>query len=399
MSNWRFDQGRTEYHSFNNIVALSKALVALTGVNPRTNPCPIRGYFNESNPIWQFPPNKPDYTAWRNYARTFALLLLVPNGREVGTIKPTMICKEIAKESKGVLPTFDDYLSILMKQWCYPHPAFDQYLPTEKRVFPIFAILKMLVALKKDDTIPFLSPEDIFELLIGNNVSGEETVMFFKSLKRKKVLFKSDEKRQVRELLKFISQGSIFTWSEGKIHLSIGENDAKKIINDTKIITGPLLTSREQQFQEITKLSSKPNLPISINMVPTVKDDEEFIEGKKVRSFHVRTERNPKLRSDFLKTLSKPYTCDFCEMSMDSVYPWSKDFIEVHHLLPLASALKIGKTSTLLSDLVPLCPNCHRAVHNAYSIFLKDNAQDDFKNADEARRCYDDAKKQYKKGF
>jgi predicted HNH restriction endonuclease len=57
--------------------------------------------------------------------------------------------------------------------------------------------------------------------------------------------------------------------------------------------------------------------------------------------------------------------------------------------------VKIGKTSTLLSDLVPLCPNCHRAVHYAYSDYLKKMSKDDFDDAKEAIYCYENAKKQY----
>jgi hypothetical protein len=395
MAMWRFDQGRTEYHAFESIVELAKALVTLAGKNPSAKPCPIRSYFKSSSPIWDFPPNTSEYTAWRNYARTFALLMLAPNGREVATIQPTDICRELARGTTGLLPTFDDYLQVMLGQWCYPHPAFNEYSHTLNKVFPILAILKMLVALDQNGSDAKLSPDDVFEFLINNNVSGEEPVSFFTSLKKVALPKKSDEKRQVRELLKFISQGSVFTWSAGQIYLAISQAEANQLIKNTKHFTQPPVISRKNQLHQIATLPSTTRTATSLIHTPIRRDDEEFIEGKKIRAFHVKIERNPKLRADFLKTISKPWTCDFCSKSMENVYPWSKDFIEVHHLLPLASAVKIGKTSTLLSDLVPLCPNCHRAVHYAYSDYLKKMSKDDFDDAKEAIYCYENAKKQY----
>ena len=399
MALWRFDQGRTEYHAFDSIVALSKALVVLAGTNPSAQPCPLRTHFKSSSPIWEFPPNKPEYTAWRNYARTFALLMLAPNGREVATIQPTAICKELAKGSKGQIPTFDDYLLILLGQWCYPHPAFNEYSNTSIKIFPILAILKMLIAMDQSNSVPKLSPDDAFQLLVNNNVTGEEPINHFSSLTKRLITRKSDERRQLRELLKFVSQGSIFTWSDGQIHLAINQSEAMQIIPDPKISSSSLLKSRKNQLFQISSLPSPPGTKIPLTTAAVPREDEEFIEGKKIRAFHVKIERNPKLRSDFLKTLPKPWTCDFCTKSMDKIYPWSKDFIEMHHLLPLASAVKIGKISTLLSDLVPLCPNCHRAVHYAYSNHLKKMSKDDFADEKEARYCYENAKKQYMLGL
>ena len=54
--------------------------------------------------------------------------------------------------------------------------------------------------------------------------------------------------------------------------------------------------------------------------------------------------------------------CEACLFSFGETYGESaKEVIDVHHIRPLASLLP--NTLTRLSDLMLLCPNCHRVVH------------------------------------
>ena len=394
---WRFDQGRGKYHAFENIVEIAKALIALEGVNPSARPCPIRSYFKSKSVDLDFASGDDDsaYPAWRNYARTFSLLMLVPGGG-VGRIEPTDICREISKGHSGKIATFDDYLNLLFGRWTYPHPAFDGYSSLIPPCFPLLAILKMLTARLQLTGSGNLSTREVFEFLINNEVSGLEPMSVYKSLSKDPAPFTGGEERQLRELLRFISQSTYFNWSESLIHLTLSERDALGLINQIEVYESPPKADRWEQLVDLAALSSSTVKIFSPTaMTSFLSEETEFIEGRKIRAFHVRTERDPRLRSDFLKTLPRPFTCDFCVKTMRDVYPWSHDFIEVHHLLPLASAIRIGKQSTSLVDLVPLCPNCHRAVHYAYSKYLKNSKKEDFENPDDAKSCYESAKKEY----
>ena len=74
----------------------------------------------------------------------------------------------------------------------------------------------------------------------------------------------------------------------------------------------------------------------------------------------VRPERNRKLRQEALALHG--YDCMSCGFNFEKFYgEIGKDFIEVHHVMPLAEA---GTRETNpATDLVVLCANCHRMVH------------------------------------
>jgi predicted HNH restriction endonuclease len=66
--------------------------------------------------------------------------------------------------------------------------------------------------------------------------------------------------------------------------------------------------------------------------------------------------------------------------------------LELHHLLPLTSAIAIDIRGTSLVDVEPTCPNCHKSVHVYYGNYLRTNNKDDFGSKDEARDVYCKAK-------
>lgn len=61
--------------------------------------------------------------------------------------------------------------------------------------------------------------------------------------------------------------------------------------------------------------------------------------------------------------------CAVCKMIPEETYPGIPSIIEVHHIEPVSmiAAPKIYDPST---DLIPLCPNCHRAIHRAFPAML-----------------------------
>jgi predicted HNH restriction endonuclease len=77
---------------------------------------------------------------------------------------------------------------------------------------------------------------------------------------------------------------------------------------------------------------------------------------------------------------------------MKKRYPWVENLLEIHHLLPLASVVKMDVIGTEFSDVVPLCPNCHRSVHMYYKDWLKTHHLDDFEDKAQANSVYTEIK-------
>ncbi len=73
-----------------------------------------------------------------------------------------------------------------------------------------------------------------------------------------------------------------------------------------------------------------------------------------------RRERNPRNRLLCIRLHGE--TCACCGLDPRGAYGCAGGIIEVHHLEPL-SLLKEPRPYDPARDLIPLCPNCHRAVH------------------------------------
>lgn len=84
------------------------------------------------------------------------------------------------------------------------------------------------------------------------------------------------------------------------------------------------------------------------------------IEGGLSRTVVHRRERN--LRNRLLCIRLHGHECAICHIDPREVYGAAGGIIEVHHLEPLA-LLSSARPYDPASDLVPLCPCCHRAVH------------------------------------
>ena len=101
-------------------------------------------------------------------------------------------------------------------------------------------------------------------------------------------------------------------------------------------------------------------------------EDEDDIgtihnEGAVKYRYHRIRERDPKLRAKKLaEILSRDghLACEACDAKIEDVYATPDGAIyECHHLVPLHVS---GETQTTPSDVVLLCPNCHRATHRRY---------------------------------
>lgn len=91
-----------------------------------------------------------------------------------------------------------------------------------------------------------------------------------------------------------------------------------------------------------------------------INDHTPAFEGAILRSVVQRRERNPRNRLLCIRIHGEK--CTVCGIDPKRVYKEAGTFIEVHHLEPVA-LLSTPRAYDPNTDLVPLCPNCHRAVH------------------------------------
>ena len=94
--------------------------------------------------------------------------------------------------------------------------------------------------------------------------------------------------------------------------------------------------------------------------------EKEFLEGKPILRTHLSNERDPMLTREAKRAWHQQndgeIKCSVCRFSFSQVYgPIGKGFIEAHHKTPISEL----STSTVLkvSDLVPVCSNCHSMLH------------------------------------
>ena len=107
------------------------------------------------------------------------------------------------------------------------------------------------------------------------------------------------------------------------------------------------------------------NVPM---LVPTYPASQNVrTEGGERVLISVRRERDSTLRKNALAIHG--YNCMACGFNYEECYgEIGKGFIEVHHVVPLAS---VGETETNPeTDLVVLCANCHRMVHRRKGVCL-----------------------------
>lgn len=124
--------------------------------------------------------------------------------------------------------------------------------------------------------------------------------------------------------------------------------DNDNIVQTCEDIVVPLLAALAELigYDEVV-----PDLPV---------DEMGSAEGAVLLSVVRRRERNP--RNRLLAIRLHGHRCAICNMDPRNTYGSAGQVIEVHHLVPLA-LLDTPRLYDPASDLVPLCPTCHRVVH------------------------------------
>ncbi len=386
---WRWDQGRLGYFNYDTLQKIASILKKYDGVEINAN---IEASFRTDLMISTGLPFAPQsYTVKRNYKRVFQCSLLASYSGN--TLIATDICKSIALTSEEPL-TVDEYMSLFAQRFRYPFPAFDNYGELEDVVYPVLAIVKLLIARQLLGKSPSLTIEDIAFYLIGTGCTGMEDIEFYSNLHPQLLTLSDIEIRQMRELLIFISQFSFLQFYNGALYLEDLSDSAIEVMLSTTLqpFIKKLNFDKDYAIIELGRLDDAIVLP-EIELSSTSVEDIEFIEGKRVRKEHIRIERSSLLRRYYLYEHERPI-CFACEMDTSIKYPWTDYLLEIHHLLPLSSAIKISTKGTSLDDVVGLCPTCHRAIHSFYKKWLNENNVKDFKSKAEAKDVFLMAKRE-----
>ncbi len=384
---WRFDQGRLDYFQFDEIKKIAKALSKLDGISkPRGSDLDLIRLTLKKYSNLPFAPD--DYFVWRNYKRVFGCQLLATDINN--SIFSTELCKVLAHSPDDV--DVDDYLAHVAKNFYYPSPIFESYSTSGLQVFPVVAIIKWLISINLTRAENSVSLDDIAAYLIGNNVTGLEPISDYVNLKRTSYTLSGEQPRQLREMLRFISQFSFLKWNNPNLFLEV--SDVVELYEIEKSLTPTVNLRQSDAGSELLQMGSNFRADLlgtlTIRQVESI--EQEFTEGKKVRVTHLRTERSSQLKKFYFSNHDHAEVCDMCELDTRERYPWTDHVIELHHLLPLTSPVRFEKNTTSLKDLVGLCPSCHRATHKYYRGWLTENKINDFRNYAEAKDVYFNAK-------
>ncbi len=115
--------------------------------------------------------------------------------------------------------------------------------------------------------------------------------------------------------------------------------------------------SRRQPTPETTRLLER----IFSEEKVRAQKDIRVQEGKTKLVTLTQRERNKDLR--ILALRERGVRCEICRFDFVKTYgEFAKNCVEVHHLKLLALAKKRGVSNTL-DDVIVVCPNCHRALH------------------------------------
>lgn len=106
----------------------------------------------------------------------------------------------------------------------------------------------------------------------------------------------------------------------------------------------------------------QPEAPETTTPTPPAPNERVLSEGMKAHVEFERARRNPQLRAACIAHYG--YQCQVCGLDFAEAYgeELGSMYIEVHHLKPI-STFDDEHDVDPITDLVPLCANCHAMIH------------------------------------
>lgn len=376
MLKWRWDQGRLDYFRYGNIVSIARVLCELDGALLNSKEDLLRVPLEEGTGLPFSPAN---YKVWRNYARTFACSMLAANIG--GKLFVTDVCRKLAAERPEL--TADQYFNFIFSRFTLPFPAFDGYNGNVKAAFPFVAVAKFVLAHSPNG----VSLEDVFSYVVGNSCTGLEDLGFYSTLRPTDRRPIGDEMRQVREMLVVMGQVSYLKWFDRKLYAdSLDSADILRAI--VPFARSERKSIAEEEFIAMTTTGTKRERErLDVHLADRGVSLAGFEEGRRMFGTHGKLERSPLVRRHFF-IVHPNLTCDACGIDVKKRYPWTDNILELHHVLPLSATINVNGTTTLLDDMVPLCPSCHKSIHVYYRQKLLEWGIDDFGSKKMARDVY-----------
>jgi predicted HNH restriction endonuclease len=124
-----------------------------------------------------------------------------------------------------------------------------------------------------------------------------------------------------------------------------------------------LLIEQCEPLLKDVESSQQTQVPGDQNFFGELPKDESYVEGAVAKVLVNRYERDAKARAVCLAKFG--WTCTICRFNFEERYgDIGYGFIHVHHLQPLALRKKQYRLDPI-TDLVPVCPNCHAMLHSA----------------------------------
>ncbi|MGZ3758087.1 MAG: HNH endonuclease [Mucilaginibacter sp.] len=386
---WHWDQGRLEYFQFDALRQIASYVVNNDFKSADRN------ILSATTGLPFAPVN---YTPWRNYSRVLKLMLLV--SEEAGIAKATPVAFLL---SNAGAVTCDEYLHFLLCAFTEPSPALTDWQPNAFFRYPLLFAIKYLLAKTGITNTSEASLDEILGAYIESKFIGgegqEQFIAVVNSAKNYEAIGRgvtNELRRQAKESLKVVSQISYLNVHSDKIIVSLNPTDAQAIFDDLAPITGRRSNDRNAEIRRLASLfkgGSTLEFDYPNTIIETVVESG-FREGNKIKKTHITIERNSGLRRQYFEVNPTPI-CDICLLNTKKSYPWVERILDIHHLLPLCSGTRVQGQNTMLSDLVPVCPNCHRAVHRFYDTWLDRNNRKDFVSGLEAKNVYQEIKTQF----
>jgi len=283
-------------------------------------------------------------------------------------------------------------MQFLVKRYASPSPSFEGYDKNAAPMFPFCALIKLTLA-RLSQGSPLINAKDAADYLVANNSVGDEDLGYYRTLRPRLSRSSADTLRQIREMMAILGQVPFLKWEASSLSIDQSALGASFEADMMAYATPSPMLPRLDKFNEVLNMGSIGNILLPALDLPESSPEElNFIEGIRKRVTHVRIERSGRLRPIYMANTANSSLCDMCISDMRLRYPWTNSLIEVHHLLPLGSLLRVESKTTSLRDVVGVCPSCHKATHEFYRAWLSQRNLDDFRNEDEARAVYSEAK-------
>ena len=161
---------------------------------------------------------------------------------------------EILKRIAKSLVQFDNK-NISECEELFRRTFFADYNSQDERIYPFCAMIKFLIAKKESGKAARLSLEEIFDYIAATQSTGRENLDYYKQLEPGNCHFTDTDRRQLREMVIFISQCNILKYRDGFLYLEdLNFNDENALISN--FLNPPQRSTKADRAEEFREMTS-----------------------------------------------------------------------------------------------------------------------------------------------